>query len=200
MLKLVLKKVFKYKKSLIVCGILGAWFFLHVLIMLYHGFLPDSDSADIAVVLGNKVELNGEPSLRLRYRLDKAVELYKYGPVSNIIVSGAFGKEGFQEAKVMKKYLLFAGVPAYDIIEDRRGCNTRATALFMQKYLKENGYSSVIIVSQYYHILRCKLAFNQAGIKNSPGVAADYTSAERAELFSIIREFVGFYAYLFHLK
>jgi vancomycin permeability regulator SanA len=32
---------------------------------------------DVAVVLGNKVELNGEPSERLKYRLDKAIELYQ---------------------------------------------------------------------------------------------------------------------------
>ena len=200
MLARILAKISKRKSFWILSSIFVAWLLLHILVMIFHGFVPDSGNADVLVVFGNKVELNGEPSLRLKYRLDKAVELYKNGRTQVIIVSGAVGREGFQEADVMKKYLMYHGIPGYVIVEDRRGCNTRATALFVKNYLKENGYSSAILVSQYYHILRCKLTFKQAGVKNILGVAADYTSAERGELFSILREFIGFYAYLLHLK
>src|ERR1700744_1646521 len=62
--------------------------------------------ADVGVVLGNKVEANGQPSLALAGRLDEALALYRQGYFPKLFVSGAFGKEGLPEAPVMRDYLV----------------------------------------------------------------------------------------------
>ena len=84
--------------------------------------------ADVAVVLGNKVELDGRPSDRLAARLDRALDVYRQGYVTRILVSGGIGKEGFDEAKVMAAYLVAKGVPKADIFEDPVGYDTFLTA------------------------------------------------------------------------
>lgn len=45
--------------------------------MIIDGLNDELKPVDAAVVLGNKVEVNGRPSERLKSRLDKSVELYK---------------------------------------------------------------------------------------------------------------------------
>ena len=59
--------------------------------------------ADVAVVLGTKVEPDGNPSPAMAARLDEAVALLH--TFDRIIVSGGTGREGYDEAKVMKAYL-----------------------------------------------------------------------------------------------
>ncbi|EKD9323393.1 YdcF family protein, partial [Vibrio vulnificus] len=83
--------------------------------------------AEVGIVYGNKVELDGKPSLRLASRLDAGLNLYKNGQVKILFVSGGIGKEGFNEAEVMKQYLVNNGVPVTDIIIDSKGDNTHLT-------------------------------------------------------------------------
>ncbi len=52
----------------------------------------------------------------------------------------------------------------------------------------------VIIISQYYHITRCKLAMKNVDINNAQGVHANIF--ELNDFFSIVREFFGYYKYL----
>ncbi len=54
-------------------------------------------TADVALVLGNKVEANGQPSDRLRARLDKAVELYDRETLPWVIVSGGIDSNGTED-------------------------------------------------------------------------------------------------------
>jgi len=71
------------------------WFLGHLVFITADGLEDELGQSDIAVVLGNKVEEDGKPSLRLKARLDKAVELYQKNWFKKILVSGAVGKEGF---------------------------------------------------------------------------------------------------------
>ena len=110
------------------------------------------------IVLGNKVELSGEPSKRLQYRLNKSYELFQSGMGQKIIVSGGIGKEGFDEAKVMASYLIEKGVPTEKIIRDNEGNTTYDSALNCRSILNDSNAQSVIVVSQYFHLLRSKIA------------------------------------------
>lgn len=152
--------------------------------------------ADAMVVFGNTVERSGVPSKRLAARLNRAEELYKSKFADVIIVSGGLGKEGYDEAKVMKDYLVAKGIPAQDIIEDNTGNTTYDTAKNTQKILKEQNKKSVILVSQYYHLARAKLAFRKVGI-GPVFTAPAKNGVELRDPYSLLREFVGYYAYLF---
>lgn len=181
--------------SLLFALFLFAWFTIHTVVIVIDGLNDELKSADMAVVLGNKVELNGQPSKRLQSRLDKAVELYDEGYFNFIIVSGGLGKEGFDEAKVMKNYLTNQGISDDKIIEDSNGYNTYMTAENSRLVMDELDLKSVMVISQYFHITRTKLAFKKLGFEKV--YSAHSGVFEYRDVYSIIREFPAYYKYLF---
>lgn len=162
------------------------------------GLSDEIHEADVAVVLGNTVNPDGSPSRRLAARLDMALELYHRGVFKNVIVSGGVGREGFDEAVVMKDYLARLGVPQNQIIVDSLGLTTAATARNVALIAKEHHWKSVLVVSQYFHIPRCRLALSAAGI--DPVYAAHAHFFEPRDIYSISREVIGYAAYLGGVK
>ncbi len=131
--------------------------YLAALALIYIDALSCSiQHADYAVVLGNKVELDGIPSKRLKARLNRALGLYNEGRVEGIVVSGGVGKEGFDEAVVMAEYLLDRGIPSTSLVLDHNGYTTHATAVNTFDMLGKE--CSVIGVTQMFHISRTKLS------------------------------------------
>ncbi|MUT68371.1 YdcF family protein [Paenibacillus sp. NEAU-GSW1] len=183
------------KRLLIAAAIPFIWFIIHTAFVIIDGLNDELKPADAAVVLGNKVERNGQPSERLRARLNKSLELYNGGYFTYIIVSGGTGKEGFDEAKVMKSYLTERGVPAEKIIEDNNGYNSYMTAKNTGKIMEELELDSVMIITQYFHVSRTKLAFRKMDIKEVYAAHAKFF--EVRDIYSILREFPAFYKYLF---
>jgi vancomycin permeability regulator SanA len=77
--------------------VLGLWFSIHIAYTIIDGLYDRDEKADVAVILGNKVNEDGSLSLRLVKRLQCGLDLYKTGRVQKLIVSGGLGKEGFYE-------------------------------------------------------------------------------------------------------
>jgi vancomycin permeability regulator SanA len=175
--------------------VLLAWLLGHAAFLLIDGFRLPVLPADLAVVFGSKVHPDGQPSSGLERRLERALELYRKGAVKAILVSGGRGAEGFQEADVMRDVLVRNGVPAAAIILDRAGNNTRLTAIHAHTIMQARGWRSAVVVSQYYHVPRAKLALRQEGVEQVSGAAAEYRFAW-TDPWSITREWAGFYSYL----
>ncbi len=173
--------------------ILISFFLMHQISIIIDGLHDDSNpSATVAIVLGSKVNTDGTLSKRLKARCDRGLKLYTDSLVKEIYVSGGLGKEGYYEGTVMATYLISQGIPEKYIKIDNQGVNTRASALnFRTDYPNE---SSVIVVSQFFHISRCKLAFKQVGIGNVFGVSCDHFTIR--DPYSLLREFFGYYKYL----
>ena len=182
------------KILLIVILIPLVWFTVHTIFIVWDGLHDEVKKADVILILGNKVEENGQPSERLKSRLDKGFQLYQKGYASKVVVSGGLGKEGFEEAEVMAEYLEKLGIPAGHIFVDKQGFDTYGSAKNLAKIMREERFQSVIFVSQYYHMSRIRLALNRVGIEKAFDVHADI--AEWRDLYSIPREFFGFYYYL----
>ncbi len=174
--------------------ILLVWFMIHSTIIVLDGLKDNIENVDTAVVLGNKIESAGNPSDRLKSRLDCALQLYKEGCFKYIIVSGAIEKEGFDEAREMRGYLIRNGVPSDIIIIDNNGINTLETAKNTKAIMDQMGLKGVMIISQYYHITRSKLAFSKIGLSDVTHAHARYF--ELRDLYSVFREFFAFYKYL----
>lgn len=172
----------------------AAWFVGHLVAITIDGLSDDDVYADAAVILGSKVHEDGTPSARLVARLERGRELHRDGRVQTLIVSGGLGKEGHQEADVMRDWLVAAGVPADDILVDPDGVDTGATARNTTRLMKERELRSVVVVTQFFHVSRTKLAFRKLGIREVHGAHARYFEARDA--YSLAREFVGYYAYL----
>lgn len=174
---------------LVAVGLLG----LHVLVIAGVGLRDDMGPADVIVVLGNQVLVSGEPHPRLAARLDAALDCYERGCAPVILVSGGRGKSGFQEADIMRHYLIDRGIPPEAVWLDREGHTTRHTARNAAATMEEQGWNRAIVASQYFHIARSRLALRQAGIGDVGSVHARYV--EWRDVYSLGREVVGYWAY-----
>lgn len=170
------------------------WFAGHVVAVSIDGLTDERMHADAAVILGSKVHEDGTPSARLVARCEAGRVLHAEGRVRTLIVSGGLGREGHQEAEVMRDWLVAAGVPPEDILVDRDGVDTGATARNTVHMMREHELRSVIVVTQFFHVSRTKLAFRRHGVKEVGGAHARYFEARDA--YSLAREFIGYYAYL----
>ncbi len=179
------------KKTVLITLIL---IILNIIPILYVGLNDDVKISDVALVLGNKVNRDGSLSDRLKSRLDKSIELYKAEYYNKIIVSGGLGKEGHDEAVVMKDYLLKQGIASNDIIVDSKGTNTYLSSLNTDSIMTTNNWSSVLVISNFYHIRRSKLALSNRGIEHLYSAHADYY--ELRDIYSILREIPAWYFYL----
>lgn len=184
-----------FKIILVSTTLLVLFFLVSAIFIVADGLNDEIHQADVAVVLGNTVNTDGNPSPRLQARLDKTLELYQKGFFANIIVSGGFGKEGFDEAIVMRQYLINKNIPAEAIHLDSAGNTTALTAKNSAEIMKLNNWRSALLISQYFHITRCKLAFAKYDI--SPVYSAHADFFEARDLYSLIREIIGFYSYFF---
>jgi vancomycin permeability regulator SanA len=182
-----MKKILKY-----IIGFSFLWFVVHELVIIYDGLTDESNKADVIVILGNKVNEDGSLSNRLKARLDKGLELYSDSLAPLIFVSGGLGIEGHLEGSKMAEYLIVNGVKKEFIIIDNKGDNTQLTANNFKSQFSD--VQDVLVISQYYHISRTKLAFRNRGIQNVYGAHCDYY--ELRDLYGLFREFFGYYKYL----
>jgi vancomycin permeability regulator SanA len=171
-----------------------AVFIVFAAMLAASGLRDDIHTADVAVVLGNAVQPNGQPSPRLKARLDKAVQLYRQGLFPNVVVSGGVDAEGTDEAIAMKQYLIAQGLPSPHIFVDSNGRTTYLTAKNLTPLVKAKQWKSVFVISQYFHIPRTRLALQKFGL--APIYAAHANFFELRDFYSIARETIGFGAYL----
>lgn len=151
-------------------------------------------SSDLAVVPGNTVTPDGRPSPRLQGRLDAALRLYRAWRCKAILVSGGIGKEGYDEALVMKAYLVAQGVAPLAIYTDSHGINTFETARYTAALLQREHLREPLLVSQFYHLPRFHLAMKRHGVQT--GGQAHSQVYELRDLYSLFREVIGYPAYL----
>ncbi len=162
------------------------------------GLADDLQPSDVGLVLGSKVALTGQPSARLAARLDRAVALYGAGVFRQVIVSGGTGVEGFDEAAVMRAYLIDRGVPSAAIIVDSDGATTAASARNCAALMAKHGFTRVTVVTQYFHVPRTRLALRAHGITHIGSAHAQYV--ELRDLYSIAREVAALPAYWFKTR
>jgi len=188
-----MNKTFKVTK--IIFAILISWFVAHSLYITIDGLHDKGTKADVAIILGNKVNEDGTLSNRLKARLDEGLQLYNQHRVQKIIVSGGLGKEGFWEGTKMQEYLVANKISAANIIVDNKGNDTEKTVLNSIKIMHRLHYHSAISVSQYFHQTRIKMLFRKNGFRNIESASPRYF--ELRDPYSLFREFVAFYVEVF---
>lgn len=190
-------RIRRLKKWKIVAGVLAAWLLLHMVYITIDGFWGYSGSADMAVVLGNRVEADGSLSPVLKGRVDEALTLYRQGRVAWIMVSGGRGMKAghYPEGLAMKQYLVAQGVPAGKIVEDNDGENTYLTAKDFLPVADSLHIHSIIAVSSFYHLTRIKYIIRKVGFRGV--VHSDASHAFFwADLVGTLRDSIAFYKYL----
>ena len=136
------------------------------------------------IVLGSGITPEGEPRPVLQQRLDSAVSLYERYPVNQIIVSGYFPYDTYNEPEAMKNYLVSQKVPSSVITQDTNGNNTSATC---RQAATEFDIQSAIVVTQPGHIDRTIYLCRALGIETY-GYPAEITGSYSAQIMQSIRE------------
>lgn len=162
-------------------------------VLVWNGRTERMGHADIGLVLGSKVNLDGTPSPRLKARLDHAIALYNFGYFKLIIASGGEGVEGFKEGTVMKDYLVSSGIPEGAVIVDNKGLNTYESAKNTAAILQARSLKSVFVVTQYFHIPRTKLALEKFGI--TPIYSSYPAYFDGRDAYSTLRELPAYVQY-----
>lgn len=190
-------RIRRLKKWKIVVGVLVAWLLLHIVYITIDGLWGYSGSADMAVVLGSRVDADGSLSPVLKGRVDEALALYRQGKVARIMVSGGRGMKAghYSEGLAMKQYLVAQGVPADKIVEDNDGENTYLTAKDLLPVAGSLHIHSIIAVSSFYHLTRTKYIIRKVGYRGA--VHSDASQAFFwADLVGVLRDSAAFYVYL----
>ena len=117
-------------------------------------------NTDCIIILGAGLR-NNEPSLMLKDRLNKGIELYNNSVSNKIIMSGDHTKEDHDEVNIMKNYAKDKGIPSEDIFMDHAGISTY-DSIYRAKYIFDA--EKIVIVTQRYHLFRALYIANELGL------------------------------------
>lgn len=154
------------------------------------------DDVDCILVLGCGVMSDGTPSLMLKDRLERSIQLYEQEVAPKLLMSGDHGQPDYDEVGTMKRYAMDAGVPSTDIFMDHAGFSTyesmyRAKEVFQAK--------KIVIVSQEYHLYRAIYIAQALGL-DAYGVAADgqnYAGQWGRDVREVLAQVKDFFTALF---
>ncbi|HYN35088.1 MAG TPA: YdcF family protein, partial [Ilumatobacteraceae bacterium] len=130
------------------------------------GRSDEARPVDAIVVLG-AAQYDGRPSPQLAARLDHVLDLWPEGLAPLVIVTGGNQPgDRFTEADVSAAYLTERGIPADAIKLEGDGTTTWESLRNVGAQVGET-VESVLIVTDPYHALRCRLIAESVGFEAS---------------------------------
>ncbi len=125
--------------------------------VLLWGMRDATPRSDAIVVLG-AAQYAGRPSPVLKARLDHALELWKRGVATHMILTGGKGSgDTTSEAAVGRLYLLRRGVPDKAMLLENEGRNTDESLGAVARLAREQKMDGVILVSDPFHMMRLQI-------------------------------------------
>jgi uncharacterized SAM-binding protein YcdF (DUF218 family) len=194
-----MKRILKWTVLLIIVvlvSISGYWAYLYQEVRS-SAARDEARAADVIVVLG-AAQYNGRPSKILKARLDHVLELYKKGYAKAVITTGGYGPDpNYSEAQVSTKYLTEQGVDAEHIITEQASLTTRDSISAAADMMKSKSWTTVVVVSDGFHLYRLKEMFDDAGIVAypSPAPASPIEDSASQRVWYSLREVILFSAY-----
>ena len=135
--------------------------------------------ADAIVVFAGGVGESGEAGQGYKERIEYAVELYKTGYASHIVVSSGY-TYAIRETDLMKAWAISKGVPAEEVLIENEAGNTYENVKFTNAILERNGWRSVLVISSPYHMRRVFFVYNKIG----RGMEVHYTPVPYSRFYA----------------
>ncbi len=128
------------------------------------GSADERAAADAIVVLG-AAQYDGEPSAVFRARLDHAAELYREGVAPRILTVGG-GRTGDRttEGAAGADYLAADGIDRSVLLAVGTGDDTLASLRATDELLDDNGWRSVVVVTDPWHAARSAMMATDLGL------------------------------------
>lgn len=152
-----------------------------------------AERADAIVVLGARVEPDGQPGPDLAERTLHAVHLFQRGLAPYLICTGGYEDDRLSAAAVACTLAVSQGVPADKILIADGSMTTREDAATATALMLGNGWQTLVLVSHPLHLERARLLFEGQGITVYPSPTNTELSAIplRTRLWLTVRETVG---------
>ncbi len=151
------RKIKKGLKALLLLILLGTLVYIGIVLMVCwketHVPAPGTDY-EALIVLGAQVKPDGEPSLQLQWRLEKAAEAYQQKKVPVVVCGGQGKNEPAPEAEVMRDVLVSIGVDEDMILTDTTSVSTHSNISNAMALLADRSVTKVLIVTSDYHLPR----------------------------------------------
>jgi uncharacterized SAM-binding protein YcdF (DUF218 family) len=147
-----------------------------------------------AIVVLGAAQYNGRPSPVLRARLDRVLELWRADVAPLIVVTGGrMEGDAFTEAESSRDYLIEHGVPETAILLESEAHDSWESMQGVARLLENRRISTVLLVSDGFHLLRVKLMARELGLTTYV-TAADESPIRRwsaSEFGYVVREVAG---------
>jgi uncharacterized SAM-binding protein YcdF (DUF218 family) len=144
------------------------------------GARDQAQRADAIVILGARVEGNGQAGPDLRERTMHAVSLFQRGLAPYLICTGGYHDDRLSAAAVARDLAVSQGVPAEKI-------------LLADGSMVANGWQTALLVSHPLHLERARLLFEEQGLTVYPSPTSTDLGAIpwRTRAWLTAREAVG---------
>lgn len=139
----------------------------------------------VAIVFGAGLRRDSTPTDVLRDRLNTAIDLYRSGKVTQLLMSGDHSSDNYNEPEAMRRYAIQQGIPAEDILLDSSGLRTYDTCHRARNVF---GIRRAILVTQPFHLPRALYTCNQLGIQAIGVPAQNYLYRRASQTFWNVRE------------
>lgn len=154
----------------------SAGIIVHLSLLVYiqsHAFVDSAVPSDAVLVLGTRPNTYGaNPCLVARVK--QAAWLYHGGLARKIVFSGGkLGSDALSEAEVMERVASDFGIAKEDIFLEFKSTSTYENLLFSSDIFSREHLSSVIIVSDAYHLPRAALIAKKLGLDYTLSPAQD---------------------------
>ena len=117
---------------------------------------PPARKADAALILGARAYLHGVPNPCLVGRVEAGLALARQGLVSTLVMSGGGDREdGRIEAETMRQIAVDRGFKGRILLETQSR-STQENFSLSRQLLQSSGISSVIVVTEPYHLWRAQ--------------------------------------------
>ncbi len=116
---------------------------------------------DVIICLGD-VFSSPKTIENMKFKTEKAVDLYKQGMADKIIFTGGFKtKKELSEAQYMASIAIKLDISKKNIMLEEKSYTTIGNAYYSKAIMDNNGFNSAIIVTSPYHIRRTKYVFEK---------------------------------------
>ena len=158
---------------LAVCGAVYAVLLVFVAVSGYTN--PATGQEQVVIVLGAGLRRD-QPSLLLRYRLDKALEYARQHPDVLVVTAGGQGRdEWVPEGQAMRDYLIAEGLDPERVIAECKSTSTEENFLFAREILQQRGIDAqepVVYVTNAFHCYRAGQYARMAGFSAAHALPA----------------------------
>lgn len=155
--------------------------------------------ADAILILGHRPQ-DGALTAQGRARLESGLALYRAHTAKYLIVSGGPTAPGLNEADLMRRYLLSAGINEHAILREKQSLDTYQNMRYTAALVDSLALRRIHIVTSPYHTLRsscvAELFFDAHSVSygDDPTLSAAYFDQWNS-LYHIGREYAALFYY-----